>query len=72
MWFDQAVTGRGRVEIGIPEDSGDTFRFTDADTVDSVARAHRDACEGSPKAIASLGLDDVLRGHRIGPGAAQR
>ena len=66
VWFDQAVTGRSRAEIGIPEDSSESFVLTDADTVESVTRAHADACAASRRATASLSLDDLLTGHRLG------
>ena len=66
VWFDQAVTGRSRAEIGIPEDSSESFLLTDADTVESVTRAHAETCELSRRATAPLGLDDVLTGHRLG------
>ncbi|MGO4598148.1 DinB family protein [Terrabacter sp. 2RAF25] len=67
VWFDHAVTGRSRAEIGIPEDSSESFRLTESDTVDSVSRAHHDACEASRRATESLALEDVLPGHRLGP-----
>lgn len=67
VWFDHALTGRTRAEVGIPEDSSESFRLTESDTVDSVSRTHHDACEASRRATAPLGLDDVLPGHRLGP-----
>ena len=67
VWFDEAVTCRSRAEIGIPATPDDSFVLDDGDTVDSVRRAHREACEASRAATASLGLDDVLRGNRRGP-----
>ena len=67
VWFDQAVTGRSRAEIGIPEDSSESFVLTDVDTVESVTRAHAETCAASRRATMSLGLDDVLTGHRLGP-----
>lgn len=67
VWFDQALTGRTRAEIGIPEQSEDSFLLTDDDSVASVVQAHREACEASSRATAHLGLDDVLTGYRLGP-----
>jgi hypothetical protein len=67
VWFDEAVTGRSRAEIGIPDQSGDSFLLADGDTVASVQRAHRAACAASRRATAALGLDDVLGGYRRGP-----
>ena len=67
VWFDEAVTGRPRAEIGIPALPDESFVLTGEDTIESVRRGHRAACEASRRATASLGLDDVLRGNRRGP-----
>jgi hypothetical protein len=67
VWFFEAVTGRSRVEIGLPARSEESFVLTDADTVASVSESHRQACEDSRRATAGLGLDDLVRGHRLGP-----
>ncbi len=60
VWFDEAVTGRPRTEIGIPETQCDSFDLDDDDTVASVRAAYLAACDDSRRAIAGLGLDDVL------------
>jgi hypothetical protein len=67
VWFDEAITCRSRAEIGIPPTPDDSFVLDDGDTVESVQRAHREACTASRRATSSLGLDDVLRGNRRGP-----
>jgi Protein of unknown function (DUF664) len=67
VWFGEAVTGRSRQEMGLPPNAADAFILTDEDTIESVRRAHDQACQASRQATASLGLDDVLRGHRLGP-----
>jgi hypothetical protein len=67
VWFDEAVTCRSRAEIGIPATPDESFVLTDEDTVARVQQTHREACEASRRATASLGLDDVLRGNRRGP-----
>ena len=67
VWFDEAVTCRSRAEIGIPATPDESFVLTDEDTVAAVQQAHREACETSRRATASLELDDVLRGNRRGP-----
>jgi uncharacterized protein DUF664 len=67
VWFGEAVTGRSRQEMGLPPNSADSFVLTGADTIDSVRRGHDEACAASRRATADLGLDDVLRGHRLGP-----
>jgi hypothetical protein len=67
VWFDEAVTCRSRAEIGIPATPDESFVLDDGDTIESVRRAHREACEASRRTTATLGLDDVLRGNRRGP-----
>ena len=67
VWFDEAVTGRSRAEIGIPTTPDETFELTEDDTIDRVRRAHREACAASRLATSSLALDDLLLGNRRGP-----
>jgi hypothetical protein len=67
VWFDEAITCRSRAQIGIPATSEESFILDDEDTIVAVQQAHRDACESSVRATASLGLDDILRGTRWGP-----
>jgi len=67
VWFDEAITGRSRAEIGIPATPDESFILSDDDTVASVKQAHREACEASRRAAESLGLDDVVSGNRRGP-----
>jgi hypothetical protein len=67
VWFDEAVTGRSRAEIGIPATSEESFILQDDDTIASVRQAHREACESSRHAASSLGLDDRVRGYWRGP-----
>ncbi len=67
VWFDEAVTGRSRADIGIPETVEESFAPTADETVASVTEAHRLACEASRRAVAGLALDDLVRGNRRGP-----
>jgi hypothetical protein len=67
VWFDEAITCRSRVEIGIPSTPDESFILDDADTIASIRQAHREACEASRLAAASLGLDDLVPGNRRGP-----
>jgi hypothetical protein len=67
VWFDEAITCRPRAEIGIPATPDESFILDPGDTIATVQRAHRDACEASRDAASPLGLDDVLRGNRRGP-----
>jgi hypothetical protein len=67
VWFDEAISGRSRAEIGIPATPDESFLLDDHDTIATVQRAHRDACEASRRATSSLGLDDIVSGNRRGP-----
>ena len=67
VWFDEAITCRSRAEIGIPATPDESFILDDDDTIATVQRAHREACESSRRATASLGLDDIVHGNRRGP-----
>lgn len=67
VWFDQAVTGRSLKEIGVASTPDRSFVLRKADTIASVSAAHRDACEDSQRAVAELGLDDVVTGHGSRP-----
>jgi len=66
VWFDEAVTRRSRAEIGIPATPDESFILDDTDTIASIREAHREACESSRRATASLGLDDMIYGNRRG------
>jgi Protein of unknown function (DUF664) len=67
VWFDEAITRRSRTEIGIPATPDESFILDDDDTIATVQRAHREACESSRRATSSLGLDDIVYGNRRGP-----
>jgi len=67
VWFDEAVTCRSRADIGIPATPDESFVLDDEDTIAAVQRAHREACEASRRATASLELDDMVHGNRRGP-----
>ena len=67
VWFDEAITCRSRAEIGIPATPDESFVLDDDDTIATVQRAHREACEASRRATSSLGLDDLVHGNRRGP-----
>lgn len=67
VWFDEAVTGRSRAEIGIPATPDESFILDASDTVESIRAGYLDACRDSRQAVAGLGLDDVVSGNRRGP-----
>ena len=54
VWFGEAVTGRPRQEMGLPPSAAEAFILNDADTIESVRRAHAQACEASRRATAGL------------------
>jgi hypothetical protein len=67
VWFDEAVTCRPRAEIGIPATPDESFILNDDDTIATVQRAHREACDSSRRTTSSLGPDDIVHGNRRGP-----
>lgn len=67
VWCDEAVTCRSRAEIGVPATPDESFILHDDDTIATVQRAHREACESSRRAMSSRGLDDMVHGNRRGP-----
>ena len=67
VWFDEAITCRPRAEIGIPATPDESFILDDGDTITTIQRAHREACQSSRRAASSLGLDDMVHGNRRGP-----
>jgi Protein of unknown function (DUF664) len=67
VWFDEAVTGRPRAEIGLPATPGESFILHEGDSIAAVRQAHFEACQASRRATASLALDDLLHGNRRGP-----
>src|SRR6478736_10299908 len=54
VWFDEAITCRSRADIGIPATPDESFILEDQDTIVSIQAAHREACEASRRAAASL------------------
>lgn len=67
VWFDEAVTGRSRAELGLVAGPDESFALEPDDTIEGVLAAYRAACAGSRAAVASLGIDDVVSGNRRGP-----
>lgn len=67
VWFDEAVTGRSRAQIGIVATPDESFVLDEGDTIDSVREELRAACTASREAVAGLGLDETLPGNRRGP-----
>ncbi|SEI77495.1 Protein of unknown function [Arthrobacter sp. yr096] len=67
VWFDEAITRRSRAEIGIPASPDESFILDEHDTIASIQASHQEACDASRRAVADLGLEDLLLGNRRGP-----
>ncbi|MDO9498222.1 MAG: DinB family protein [Nocardioides sp.] len=67
VWFDEAVTGRPRKEIGIPTTVDASFTSTPKNSIESVRTAYAEACAASRVAAAALDIEDVVTGNRRGP-----
>ncbi len=67
VWFDEAVTGRSRAELGIQVGPDESFDLDQDDTVASIRQGHVQACEASRRAVARLSLEDLVHGNRRGP-----
>jgi hypothetical protein len=67
VWFDEAVTGRSRTEIGIPTTVDASFTLAPEDTIESIRASYAEACDASRAAAAGLDIDGVVTGNRRGP-----
>lgn len=63
VWFNEAITGVYRTELGLPADAADSFLLLPGDSVESVRAGYLDACAASREAVATLSLDDVVSGN---------
>lgn len=67
VWFDVALAGRTRAEMGLPEDVDSSFRLSDTDTIESVRAEYRRAWADSEQTAAAYALDDLALHNRRGP-----
>jgi hypothetical protein len=67
VWFQVSLAGRTRAEIGLPENSEESFILTDADTVESVTAGFREAVAESERIAAAYALDDLAHHNRRSP-----
>jgi uncharacterized damage-inducible protein DinB len=67
VWFDVALAGRSRAEVGLPDTVDESFTLADGDTVASVTRLYRAAWEASVQVAADHALDDLAMHNRRGP-----
>jgi len=67
VWFDVALAGRTRVELGLPDTVDESFTLTADDTVASVLGQYRAAWADAEHIAADHGLDDLAMHNRRGP-----
>lgn len=67
VWFEEAVTGTPREELGLQSGPEESFRLDEADTVESVRCAFLAAVAGSRATVEGMTLDQELSGNRRGP-----
>ena len=67
VWFQVALAGRTREEIGCPYEIDESFTLDDGDTIESVAAAYRAAVAESERIAAAYDLDDLAQHNRRGP-----
>jgi uncharacterized damage-inducible protein DinB len=67
VWFDVALEGRTRAELGLPESVDESFDLDDDDTVESVRAGYLAAVASAEAIAASRSLDDVALHNRRSP-----
>ncbi|GGF39755.1 hypothetical protein GCM10011519_11750 [Marmoricola endophyticus] len=63
-WFHHVLAGRSRTDVGIADDSQDSWVLTDDDTVEGLLADYRRVCLEAREIVASYDLDEV-RTHRF-------
>jgi hypothetical protein len=67
VWFGVSLLGRTRAELGVPEDSDESFRLAADDSIAWIAADFAAACEESRAAAAGYGLEDLVLHNKRGP-----
>jgi hypothetical protein len=67
VWFHVSLAGRSRAEVGIPEDSEESWVLADDDTIASVLADYRLAGAEADELAAPYHLDDLAVHNRRGP-----
>lgn len=67
VWYQEAVTGTPRTALGQPAAVDDSFQLTPSDTIASVLADFDRVCGIARQVEATHAVDDVVRGHRLGP-----
>ena len=66
VWYQEAVTGTPRTQLGQPDSVEDSFILTEADTVAKVLDAYDRACATAREVAATHAPDEVVSGHKMG------
>ena len=67
VWFDVAIEGRTRADVGLPEQVDESFDLDEADTVASVRAGYLAAVASAEAIAARHSLDDVALHNRRSP-----
>lgn len=67
VYFDEAITGRTRRQMGIASTPDRSFVLTKDDTIASLQRIYRETCAASRRVVAPLHLSDVVEGRGSRP-----
>jgi uncharacterized damage-inducible protein DinB len=67
VWFDIALEGRTRADLGLPEQVDESFDLADDDTVASVRAGYLAAVAAAEAIAASHSLDDLALHNRRSP-----
>jgi hypothetical protein len=66
VWYQEAITGTPRTELGQPDSADESFVVTALDTIESVLAGYDRACGTAREVAATHGPDEVVHGHRMG------
>ncbi len=67
VWFDVAISGKTRAELGLPDDIDATFTLSDADTIASLSDEYAAAVATSERIAQGVDLDDLALHNRRSP-----
>jgi hypothetical protein len=66
VWYQEAVTGTPRTQLGQPEAVDDSFRLADGESVERVLADFDHACSIARDVGAQHDLNEIVTGHRMG------
>ena len=66
VWYQEAVTGTPRTELGQPEAVDDSFALQPTDTIASVLADYDQACAVAREVETTYAAEHVVAGHRLG------